>query len=67
MTPDLSSWELADEVPNQTLRDLLMDCWQEDPKQRPKASKCCEALRYMVRGKLFISTFPGPIVTLHFV
>ncbi|KAG8899556.1 hypothetical protein FRC00_001291, partial [Tulasnella sp. 408] len=38
VTETASKWIGADDLQIQSLRDLLLDCWQTDPKQRPKAS-----------------------------
>ncbi|KIO27239.1 hypothetical protein M407DRAFT_53258, partial [Tulasnella calospora MUT 4182] len=45
ITESAPKWADADELQIQTLRDLLMDCWQRDPERRPTASQCCGALR----------------------
>ncbi|KIO27240.1 hypothetical protein M407DRAFT_73459, partial [Tulasnella calospora MUT 4182] len=63
ITEASSKWADANDLQIQSLRDLLIDCWQKDPKRRPKASECRGALRYMVRIKA--STFF--ILLMHFV
>ena len=37
--------EIPDQITNESIRDLIKACWQEDPVQRPSFSQIVETVR----------------------